>query len=167
MADLNQWQAAQNVSIVGQNGPAVVTDNVSGNPQALVVRNIPTSGYVQPVAETPESSVYFAPTSYNSSNYESFGVAKVNAGNLFGFCGYNASDEYMFLQVHNTDVIPQSGDSPTVILNCPPCNNFFWDGGKFGIYFSSGMTWTSSVTGNVYTPQTNQSGTVWVNIFYK
>jgi len=62
MADLNQWQAAQNVNIVGQSGAAVVTDIISGNPQGLVVRNIPTSGLTQPVAETPESSNYFAPT---------------------------------------------------------------------------------------------------------
>lgn len=167
MSDLNQWQAAQNIKIVGQSGAAVVTDIISGNPQGLVVRNIPTSGFVQPVAEAPESSNYFAPTSYNSSDYESFGVAKTGAGNLFGFCGYNASEQYMFLQMHNTDVVPQSGSSPTVILSCPPCNNFFWDGGKFGIYFSSGLTWTASTTGNIYGPQTVYSGSVWVNVFYK
>jgi hypothetical protein len=167
MSDLNQWQAAQNIKIVGQSGAAVVTDIISGNPQGLVVRNIPSSGLVQPVAEVPESTDYFAPTSYNTTDYESFGLIKNSAGNLFGFCGYNASHQCTFMQIHNTDVVPQSGDSPTVILLCPPCNNFFWDGGKFGVNFSSGLTWTASTTGNIYTPQTVYSGSCWVNVFYK
>lgn len=167
MADLNRYQGAMNVKISDDDSSAVVTNLVSGNEQGLVVRNIPTSGLIQPVAETPDATDSFTPTSDNSSQYESFSNSKASAGVLYGLSGFNSSQKNLFIQVHNSATIPASGAIPTILAFAPSENNFFWDGSKFGMYFSSGITWCSSTTGPTYTPDTLTSGSFWVNLMYK
>lgn len=167
MADLNQYQSAMNVKISDNDSSAVVTNLVSGNEQGLVVRNIPTSGLIQPVAETPDASNSFTPTADNSAAYESFSISKASAGVLYGLSGFNSSESNLYIQVHDSSAVPSSGAIPTILVFAPSQNNFFWDGSKFGMYFSSGMTWCSSTTGPTYTPDTVTSGSIWVNLMYK
>lgn len=167
MADLNRYQGAMNVKISDDDSSAVVTNLVSGNEQGLVVRNIPTSGIIQPVAETPDSTIAFTPTADNSEAYESFSLSKSSAGVLYGLSGFNSSETNLFVQVHNSSTIPTSGSIPTILVFAPSQNNFFWDGSKFGMYFSSGMAWCSSTSGPTYTPDTVTSGSLWVNLMYK
>lgn len=167
MADLNQYQSAINVKISDSDSSAVVTNLVSGNEQGLVVRNIPTSGLIQPVAETPDASMVFTPTADNPLAYESFSISKSSAGVLYGLSGFNSSEANLFIQAHNSPAVPVSGSIPTILVYAPAQNNFFWDGSKFGMYFSSGITWCCSTTGPTYTPDTVTSGSLWVNLMYK
>ena len=167
MADLDKYQSAINVKISDDNSSAVVTNVISGIEQGLVVRNIPTSGLIQPVAETPDSSNAFTPTADNPEAYESFSVSKNSAGVLYGFSGYNSSEANLFVQVHNSSNIPTSGAIPIILAYAPSQNNFFWDGSKFGMYFTSGITWCCSITGPTYTPDIVTSGSLWINLMYK
>jgi hypothetical protein len=167
MTDLDQYQSAMNIKIAGADSTAVVTGTVVGTEDGLVVRNIPTSGLVQQTAEIPDSNRVFSPDTDNSQDYESFSISKNANGTLYGFSGFNSSASEKFVQIHNSSTVPTSGAIPTLILYTTPRNNFFWDGGKFGMFFSSGISWVSSTTGPTYTPDSVTSGSLWVNVFYK
>ena len=167
MSDLNQYQSAMLVKISDSDSTAIVTNNVVGDEQGLVVRSIPTSGLIQPTAEMPDPTGIFAPLQDNSVAYESFSVSKTSPGTIYGLLGFNNNSTPGFIQLHNRVSPPISGDIPTSILFIGPLNNFFVDGGKFGVYFSSGIAWAHSATPTVYTPDTLNSGNCWVNLFYK
>jgi len=167
MSDLNSFLSAQNVAITGDKGRAVVDSIVSGNPLGLLVRNIPASGLIQPVAETPDATNAFTPLADNPQDYESFSISKNTGGVVYGLSGYNSSNNPLFIQIHNSDILPVSGSIPTILIYAYPKNNFYWDGSKFGMHMSSGITWCSSITGPSYTPDTTTSGSVWVNLIYK
>ena len=167
MPDLDQYQSAMLVKISDANSTAIVTNNVVGDEQGLVVRTIPASGLIQPTSEMPDSTGLFAPLQDNPVDYESFSISKTSPGSVYGLLGFNNNLVPGFIQLHNRVTPPVSGNIPVNILFVGPQNNFYLDGGKFGMYFSSGIVWAHSTTPTVYTPDTLNSGNVWVNLFYK
>ena len=162
MGDLNYLQSSLSVNIVDNDSKATVQNSApSGSEEALVVRNIPSG--LQGVAEKPDATNTYTPSTYNSTAYESSGVVKASAGVLYGLSGYNSSNASQFIHVYDSSTIPANGSIPKIIIRVYPDDNFFWDGSKFGMYFSNGIVWCNSSTGPT---KTIGSADCWINVFY-
>lgn len=162
MADLNYTQSSLSVNIVDNDSKATVQATTpSGTEEALVVRNIPSG--LQGTAEKPDATNTYTPSVYCSTAYENSGQAKASAGVLYGLSGFNSSNNIQFIQIHDSTVVPVNGSVPKLILCIFPNDNFFWDGSKFGMYFSNGIYWCNSSTGPT---KTIGSADCWVNLFY-
>ena len=162
MGDLNYLQSSLSVNIVDNDSKATVQNAApSGSEDALVVRNIPSG--LQGVAEKPDATNAYTPSSYNSSVYEASGEAKASAGVLYGLSGYNSSGNTQFIHVYDSATVPANGSIPKIVIRIFPDDNFFWDGGKFGMYFSNGIAWSNSSTGPT---KTIGLADCWINLFY-
>jgi len=127
----------------------------------LIVRNIPSG--LQAVAEIPDATTNFVPNSDSTTSYKSYSVSKSSSGVLYGLSGFNSNVIGQFIQIHNSSTLPADGAIPVIIFYAYPQCNFFWDGGKFGFYFTNGITWCNSSTGPIKTIGISDC---WVNLLY-
>lgn len=97
--------------------------------------------------ELPDATSTFAPTNVTSTANEASHVLKNAPGVLYSITGYNAKTSSQFIQLHNTTSVPADTAVPVITFIVPASSNFSLDfGGKFGRYFSTGISICNSST---------------------
>lgn len=82
-----------------------------------------------------------------TSAYATNLIVKASSGRLYRIAGYNSLASAQFIQIHNTTSLPADTAVPVFILTVPASSNFSVDFGRFGRYFSTGITVCNSSTG--------------------
>jgi len=156
LAILDDWDESDRAKvnlIVGQAGIAAGT-GVDGAtvPRVTLATNVglPAGTNLLGITQAkdiPDASSTYALTNATSTAYEASRVIKNGAGYLFMLTGYNSKVTAQFIQLHNTTSVPADTAVPVVIFYVPGQSNFSFDLGKFGRYFSTGITVVNSSTG--------------------
>ena len=130
---------------IATSGAITVAQSNASNLAATV--NIASAQTVQ-TKEIPDATLTYCPSSATTAAYQSNLVVKGSAGVLFFLSGHNSKSSGQFIQVHNFGSLPSDNAVPTIIFWVPAQTSFSLDfGGKFGRYFSNGITICNSSNG--------------------
>jgi hypothetical protein len=128
----------------------------------LATQNVDANGYSS--TDAPSASSNYAASLDSSVAYETSGVVKASAGVLYGCVGYNSSASARWIQFYNSATVPADAAVPIFTFKVGADSNFSFDMGKFGAYFSAGISWATSSTGPT---KTVGAAEAWVNVAYK
>lgn len=119
---------------------------------------------IVPTKELPDATATYAPTNASTTAYAASLIIKASAGVLFCMNGYNSRTSSQFIQVHNTASLPADAQVPVITFTVPASANFSIDFGRFGRYFSTGITVCNSSTGAT---KTIGSADIWADCQYQ
>lgn len=132
---------AGSLTLVSSSSPMPVTGKVNIDQATPGTTNNVTT------KDLPDAASTYALTNVSSSAYEASHVLKNSAGYLFMLTGYNSKTSSQFIQLHNTTTVPSDTAVPVLIFTVAASSNFSLDLGKYGRYFSTGITICNSSTG--------------------
>lgn len=118
-----------------------------------------TNGVIA-VAPKPLATNTYAPSQYANFAGSVTGAAIKNSpGNIFSILATNANGSVRYLQLHNATAKPAGGAVPVMVFPIPASGSvtvgeFFT---RFGVYFSTGITWTVSTTVGTFTDSATAS----------
>jgi hypothetical protein len=148
----------------GTNGPAAIkaasTAAVAAD-AALVVAISPNNPTF--TGSAPGATAALSFSAVDSTAYENSHIIKASPGTFYGVTGFNSKASSQFLQVHNTTTVPADTAVPVLLIFCPANTNFSYDSGRFGKFFSTGMTICNSSTGPT---KTIGSADCWFNVLF-
>lgn len=114
----------------------------------------------------PDATSTYTPSSDLSSAYESSSVSKLSAGVLYFCTGYN-SGPAQWIEFYNSTTVPSDGSvSPVIVIRAAAASNFSLDLSKFGVYFSTGISWSNSTNASPFT-KTIGASDVFMNVLFK
>jgi hypothetical protein len=139
----------------------------------LVVALHPTSpvptgtnliGQIQSL-DIPDATTTYCPSLDTSAAYEASSISKASAGVLYGVFGYNSKTTGQYIQFFNSATVPADAAVPFIApIFVPAQSNFSFDTGKFGLFFSAGISWSNSSTA---TTKTIGSADIFATVAYK
>lgn len=132
----------------------------TGNALNVSVSTIPTVD----VKQLPDATSTYCPSSDDSTVLEASSITKASPGVVYGGIVYNSSGSDLYFQLHNTTSVPIDTSVPLVPILVPAGSQVTFDFGKYGKYFSTGITWCGSST---FATKTISGSVLWVNIQYK
>lgn len=113
--------------------------------------------------ELPDDGPVFSPANATTTAYAASLMVKEFPGNLYSVVGYNSKTSSQFIQVHDTNMVPDDGAVPSVIFRVPAESNFSYSADKFGRFFANGIYVCNSSTGPVKTIDSNDC---WFDVGY-
>lgn len=113
----------------------------------------------------PDATSTFCPTGDVSGALEASSVTKASPGVIYGGSGYN-SGPAQFILFYNTTAVPANGAvTPLLVIKVPATSNFSFDTGRFGVFFSAGISWSNSTDASPFT-KTLGAADVFFNVQY-
>lgn len=159
---------AQDIRILGgrNNTSVLVTDQ-----QELLVRINSADSSVAGATEAtvalallPSSDPAANPNFTESIDYAVSGVIKAAPGTFYSISGYNSNSSPQFIHLYDSITVPADTEIPRIILKVEAEKNFYYDSGRFGISFSTGISWSNSTTA---VTKTEGVADIWLNAQFK
>jgi len=100
---------------------------------------------------------------YGSGALAASGIISTTPCWFYGFTGYN-SGPAQWIHLFNAVAVPANGAVPSIApVSIPAIDNFFFNVGELGYFFSTGLCWSNSTT---LATKTLGAADVWLDCSY-